>query len=143
MSNEFQDFIYLFDMIVVSLKRESVKTLFPGIIIIINPRLLTYVVPQIWSTLHSICTHIHSHIRKNTNNIQKQKNFNLQPLRASHNLAQHLQVSMVWIHPTPPHTDTSRTTSFTLYALLQSPVWTLRHEIKIASSQVQKHSTQQ
>ena len=42
----------------------------------------------------------------------EQKFFNLQPLQISQNLAQHLQVSVVRIHPTPSHTVTSRITSF-------------------------------
>ena len=69
--------------------------------IIINPRLLSCGVTQTWGTLHSICTHKHD---------SKQKYFNLQPLQTSQILAQHLQVSVVRIHPTPPHTVTSRKT---------------------------------
>ena len=53
---------------------------------------------QTWSTIHFICTH-----EKTDKQESKQKVFNLQPLRSSRNLAQHLQVFVVRIHHTLPH----------------------------------------
>ena len=67
------------------------------IIVIINSRPLPYGVLHTRNTHYSICTHIHSHTRKQDS---KQKVFNLQPLRTFRNLAQHLQVSVVRIYPT-------------------------------------------
>ena len=76
-------------------------------LLMINLILLSYGVSQTWSTLHSICKHIHSHIRKRTKKIQNKKFSISSSLRTSRNLSQHLQVSVVRIHP---HTPTSQRT---------------------------------
>ena len=66
--------------------------------IIKNPRLHPYGVPQTWNALHSICAHTHPNIGTHTDKIRNKKFFNLEPLWTSRNLSRHLQVSVVRIH---------------------------------------------
>ena len=76
------------------------------IIKIINPSLPHDELPRIYLYIYPLT------IKKTHKQESKQNVFNLQPFRTSRNLAQHLQVNLIRIHLTPPHTVTSRFTSF-------------------------------